>query len=804
VSAPLRRMAAWRMRLALALGLGIVAAGCTKSAGGNQGTGSQSAAASTVTPVTTSGSPLSSPTAPTDSAARDRYANRLRAAAAIARSSADSAPRDHDDPAAVLRATGTDPSAILNWVKTETRPVAYAGTLRGASGVLMDRAGNSLDRALLLADLLSRAGNTVRIARADLPPQAAAALRASTIAAIPKPASPTRLDRGRLLKVLGNNPQLDAPSLERAIDATLKDDERFATTVRELYGRVLPAIAEAVGQDATRDQTIAAEAEATLRDHFWVQRQVASGWEDLDPDAGVVGKITQVTTFVPDGIPGDLKHQVTLRAILETWQAGKFSETSLLERTWTPADLIDKPLTLSHRVFPEPMLDQIAGNQDPQATYLAALARAWVIEPVLNVGGQEITDRLFTWRGEVQPASLQTLRQLGVSGGPPGGFASGLGQLFGGGSQPTPAGPPDEAASPVNISAEWIEFEIKVPGRPPERHRRAIFDLVGPAVRAAGAAKPPPIDSTIKERRALALAGSTDIFIFGATPAEAWLRRVAGQGLAAAAEQAALAERAAGSPFASTNLPASRLELVLWGWALNRTVSGALPAASPVSPNVALLWQTPERKGAGSNTVKTVFDIVANSAAPDLSFSHRVAQGVLDTVVEHAVLKSSGPGGNTAALHAIDLAAGRAWTRLDPSDPKAVDRLDVPADAKVRIKDDLAHGNIVIARPQRGPTPDGGAVSWWRIDPRTGVTLGVGETGLGQALTERGAVTQAILVSTCNFFFLGEVIGGHLSAHAVALQAFCVFGGVFGPPGVGAAVGEGVIEIVIHLMLVAE
>ena len=780
--------------IATALAALMVAVGCTKSAGGNQGLGaSQSSPASTVTPATTSGSPLPSPSAPTDIAERDRYANRLRAAAVIARSSADSAPRDHDDPAVVLRATGNDPSAILAWVKTETRLVAYAGMLRGASGVLMDRAGNSLDRALLLADLLSRAGNTVRIARADLPPQAAVALRASVIAAIPKPAPHTRLDRARLLKLLGNNPQLDASSLERAIDATLKDDERFVTTVRELYGRVLPAIAEAVGQDTSRDQTIAAEAEATLRDHFWVQRQVASGWEDLDPDAGVVGKITQVTTFMPEGIPGDLKHQVTLRAILETWQAEKLSETSLLERTWTPADLIDKPLTLTHRVFPEPTLDQIVDNQDPKATYLAALSRAWVIEPVLTMGGQEITDRLFTWRGEVQPASPQTLRQLGVSGTLTGGFASGLGQLFGGGSQPATAGAPDETASPVKISAEWIEFEIKVPGRPPERHRRAIFDLVGPAVRSAGAPKPPQIDATVKERRALALAGSTDIFVFGATPAEAWLRRVAGQGLAAAAEQAALAERAAGSP-GSANPPTRRLELALWGWALNRTMSGTLPAASPVSPNVALLWQTPERKGAGSNTVKTVFDIVANGAAPDLSFAHRVAQGVLDTVVEHAMLNDTGPGGNTAALHASELAAGRAWVRLDPGDSQAADRLDVPADAKARIKDDLARGKIVIARPQRGATPDGEAVSWWRIDPHTGVTLGVGETGMGQAMPERAMVAQITLGAVCSFLVLGE----HLSVKAVGLTVFCAGGAMLG---VGSAVAEGVIDVVVHILL---
>lgn len=238
------------------------------------------------------------------------------------------------------------------------------------------------------------------------------------------------------------------------------------------------------------------------------------------------------------------------------------------------------------------------------------------------------------------------------------------------------------------------------------------------------------------------------------------MRRVACEGLATAAEQTANLVRSLNSPIqASITPPPNRLALPLWSWALSHSTGGNLPPAAPIAPNVAVLWQTPD---VGSDRAKTVFDVVANAAAPGASFVHRVAQGVLDTVVEHAILNDTRDGSNTAALHALDLANHRSWLRLDPNDP--------------------AQGKIVIAR--------------------SGETLGVGETGMGQDLEERAALHQTILVGLCNFFFLGEIIGaGKVSAKGIKLHAFCVTGSVFGPVGAGlkVAITEGVAEIVVHL-----
>lgn len=55
---------------------------------------------------------------------------------------------DHFDLSFVVEAQGFEPEKLLDWVTNETRWTPYPGRLRGSSGVLMDRRGNSLDRSL--------------------------------------------------------------------------------------------------------------------------------------------------------------------------------------------------------------------------------------------------------------------------------------------------------------------------------------------------------------------------------------------------------------------------------------------------------------------------------------------------------------------------------------------------------------------------------------------------------------------------------------------------------------------------------
>ena len=61
-----------------------------------------------------------------------------------------------------------DTEDIFRFVAVEVAYEAYAGALRGAKGTQWGLAGNSVDQALLLAELLTRAQIPVRFAAGDL------------------------------------------------------------------------------------------------------------------------------------------------------------------------------------------------------------------------------------------------------------------------------------------------------------------------------------------------------------------------------------------------------------------------------------------------------------------------------------------------------------------------------------------------------------------------------------------------------------------------------------------------------------
>ncbi|MBE3073301.1 MAG: hypothetical protein IMZ67_10015 [Acidobacteria bacterium] len=99
---------------------------------------------------------------------REQAADKLNAVFGTIEELVAKLPRDTFDVAAVVDQVGQDPSRLFQWVRDETIFVPYRGTLRGPIGVLMDRRGNSLDRALLLAALLKAAGRNARLAHGAL------------------------------------------------------------------------------------------------------------------------------------------------------------------------------------------------------------------------------------------------------------------------------------------------------------------------------------------------------------------------------------------------------------------------------------------------------------------------------------------------------------------------------------------------------------------------------------------------------------------------------------------------------------
>ena len=368
------------------------------------------------------------------------------------------APRESFDPQAVIEQVGRDPAKLSAWVQENTDLLPYRGALRGPRGVMMDRGGNSLDRSLLLAELIASAGFEVRLANATLSPEQAAAL-AGTVA-------PTR----------AHHPQ------SRSNGNAKPDTTKFRERVGRHAGDLLAALGQAPASAGPATFATA------LSDHWWVQRGNGNGngngaWVDVDP-CGVAPLPAPARTIpfkARDGmLPLESKdcHEVTLRLVVEAFLDGQLKTQPVLQQTVRPIEVIDQPLRLTHYADAEPINEGLffEGGDKAAAEIRRAMIEQKLFLPVLYLGTNALTDASFDTAGNVDKNP-----KLDNAGKMAGGISSAMGGAFGG----LTGGSAKKDAADV-LTAEWIEYEIRVPGEQPQTIRRMVFDLIGPVARTAG------------------------------------------------------------------------------------------------------------------------------------------------------------------------------------------------------------------------------------------------------------------------------------------------------------------------------
>lgn len=224
-----------------------------------------------------------------------------------------------------------DPMAAFRFVRDHIRYEPYAGILRGAEGTLAARAGNSLDRSLLLAALLDEMLVDSEFAIAQLDETAIA----------------------QVMEAARRGPALQ---LDGELPGARIDTRDIAVRARRDYALLQPALAPYVPMEGGLDE---AAAEADARTHVWLR--IPFGTETLDLDPTLADAEPGDTLGVPDQIlqvlPDDLRHRVRLQVVLEELHDGNVSERVVLEEQFDALEGSGRELFL---LF-EPDLEGLAG-----------------------------------------------------------------------------------------------------------------------------------------------------------------------------------------------------------------------------------------------------------------------------------------------------------------------------------------------------------------------------------------------------------------------------------------------------------
>jgi hypothetical protein len=646
-------------------------------------------------------------------------------------------PRAEFDPAALASKLGKDPQAHFEWVRDHTWWAPYRGLLRGSKGVLLDRVGSSLDRAVLLGDLLRRAGHTVRLAHAELPPDLARELLAK-VRPIPdkrRPAAAQRPESAERQRAI----EAAIPGYAQGLEEQSANSSRARNEAEALVKSQSDRLGAAVKSIASAGNTAGQQVISALQDHWWVEREQGGNWIAMDvllPDArsGTVvatasARSNWKSTDTMPAIPESEWHTVELSVVVERYDGGNTTESIALETTLRPAVVFDRPISLSH--MPKPWPDRLPDlKSDPMAIANTVVnVKEWI--PFFQIGDDYVAQSGFTESGDLKANPLSALTDISEGGG--GGFDAALG----GGETPL-----------SYVTAEWIDYEIRVPGGEKRRLRRPVFDLLGPARRSAQTAGYDGSTNDLLISRYEALLSRTDILLQPSDFSDEFVAHLMSASIVA--NQAALkalareSDPVKASSEASTVL--SRIDnwgplpnLVLW-----RTMLGGQSGDWFIDqPNVLTYRITGPVVNVDRAPTRELIDIASNpvgvrSGARRNAFDVRLHQGVADTVAEMlAICADLRTSENTAAVFAMTGAEPNRSILIGSRDMESVRKLGWSDDVTARLAANVEAGSLAVVPSEPVSIQDRPRVGWWRVDPSSGETIGVMDTGYHASTTEK-------------------------------------------------------------------
>lgn len=601
----------------------------------------------------------------------------------------------HVDPANFAAALGNDPGRIFNYLRDEIAYEVYTGCLRGPRGTLLAMAGNSVDRASLLASMLQHAGQGVRFAQGMLPEAQARELVSSMWAQRSQPA-PVQA---------GSQP---SPAVKAAVDGLVSGVNRDYPLIRD---RLRQENATITSQSAPTLDSLVKEAQ----DHYWVQWLKGGTWVDLDPSFTDSSQGIRYATIAgtSEALPNALFHQVEIRIRLEEYTGDQVSSRVILTRTAKAAELSGVDVVLSHQ--PENWTGPAASLQAALASAITATGR---VKPVLLVGEKD-----WVAGAPFYPKKPATRGMGGV-----------FNALSGRGTRHD---------VPI-ATAESIELDFTSPGGTKETVVREIFDVAGRSVRAAGK------NLTAQEVGERTDAGADlerGIYCLFFTTG-----RLDADHISNAVEDPAKEDQRetdVGMLLRRFNILFTVVsDAVVGGFAQpeqNRVLfyqdSARLSiteiSGEPKSPRLALDLRRDHTR------------TVALAERSEMVVPARILRGVTDGTLEAVIMdyvRAHMQEKETGERFSLSTSVlfGRAQREGIPTImlPKENGRLDtgLAADTLARIREEFSAGNVVLA-PQR-PISIGESkrFGWWRVNPCTGESVAVTDEGLNQVTVEYNMV----------------------------------------------------------------
>ncbi len=598
------------------------------------------------------------------------------------------------------RAWTTILRSIFRFVADEIRYEPYEGALRGPVGTLWARAGNSVDKAVLLASLLDAALVDYQFVAGTLGDDAAAALMAGTIAdAATASAEAAAASRGDTLIPGGTPSSGPAPSADPDLAGLLAGaDDLVAAVAVQADQRLAAGIDVITSSLASGGITLGATATGVppleRSRHVWLQMRTGADYVDLDPTVpGAAVGVAVATAPTPlDRLPDDLRHRVDISIILETAKGGVPAEGPILTHSEFSDGLTGIPVTFT--------------NMKPSGLSGLGSGIGSVIE-----GTTEYRATL-----EVGPTTIVGITPVVVaSGGDLLGTTNGTGVQEG------------------QATAQWLEIAITSPGRGPVVVRRPVFDRIGPVARAGGTvdlATVPPVQLVDVG------SGTPDEFL----PLTA-LRSIAVVGGPVGGAYLADPGRASDASSA-LSLLANAYHFSRDGLATAKAIPmGVRPVID--APNITSFTMAAAEDDSGAHRLRLEVDILHRSfltlPVSDVPAAAvpAVVAGVVSHIAESLMLGSNlGPDTDevSSAVSVADVFEAAVAAGIAPVLIRSALPSDTPYPPAVRALMDAAtdEGMVLIA-PSR-PVALGGSdrVGWWQVDPATGRTTDQMDDGRGE------------------------------------------------------------------------